>query len=960
MKLSSSNCKMLIWNVWSIANEEKLTNFLHIIEDKDINMACITETWFDRKSGTFSKRIKDAGYELHHSFREGKRGGGCAIIYKKNLSVKKGGASTSEWSSFEYTYVTFMVKSGRKMLIVCIYRKQEVSFDIFLHEWTSFTEKLFKTSELKLVVGDFNVWVDSADDKEAEKLCQLMNEYGLTQMVKEATQRNGHTLDHIYLNEYQLESRHEVFNETMGLTTDHRPIIMHIPMGRPEGKTHTVSYRKLKDVDMTMFKDDLQSALNNIESTQTNFVQHNTQYDYESRRVVEKYAPMKTWTKKEGQPVWLDQEYRKSRLLRRKFERIWRKDKTEENMKNYIQQKKLCTDMVIKKQTQHYTKVVADVGKCQKSLFKIANELLDKNNERVLPQHNDSKILANKFNKFYIEKVQKICQKIPHVEADPRFSRPFQGQRLEVFEPTTEEELKELIKQFGVKTSVEDPIPAELIKSSIDVLLPVYKELVNKSLAEGTMETAVSSVVDPLLKKFGLDTDVDNNYRPVNNLIFFSKLTERVVKVRIDNHMTVNALHESSEFGYKTHHNTETMMIGLFDDALRGFDENQATIVIFFDLSAAFDTIDTEKLLQILHDELGIGGVALQWFRSFLTGRTQRVRINDEFSDSLEVPCGTPQGSVLGPPLFNINVRSQPKVFQFCKFSTSSFADDSNGRRSFALKFQFHILKYDFVKCMNLIIEWSHAHFMSINPDKTELLLLYPPSLNKEVIIKGILFQDQCIRFSEFVKNVGVWIDKNLTLDKHVNNIVSNCYKILKDIGSIKKSLSRGDLEKLVHAAIANRLDYCNSLLMNIGKEHLTKLQKVQNTAARLVLGKRRRDSASQALRTLHWLKVESRIIFKTILLVFKVIRGTCSDNLKLQYKQFNGRPRDFLLLETPNYKTKYGKRLFDYNGSRLWNALPYELRMIENVELFKKGLKTLLFNGCDDLKNRAFKYINM
>jgi exonuclease III len=957
MKLSSANCKMLLWNVWSIANEEKLTNLIQILEDKDISIACITETWFDRKSGTFSRTIKNAGYDLHHAFRENKRGGGCAIIYKKNLSVKKGEASTTEFSSFEYSYVTFTVMSGRKVMIICIYRKQEISFNIFHDEWTSYMEKLFKISDTLLVMGDFNVWADRADDKDAEKLCQLMNGYGLTQMVEEPTQRSGHTLDHIYLNQYQIDSKHEVLNGTMGLTTDHLPIILHIPMGKTEGKIHTVSFRKLKDVDLTKFKEDLQSALNKIDSVQTNFVQHNTKFDEESRRVVEEHAPIKTWQRKEGQPVWLDQEYRKSRLLRRKYERIWKKDRSEENMNNYIQQKKLCTEMVINKQTKHYTKLVTDAGNCQKTLFKVANELLDKNNERVLPQHTDSKKLANEFNKFYIEKIQKIRQKIPHVEADSRFARPFQGQRLEVFEPTTEEELKELIKEFGVKTSVEDPIPAALIKVAIDVLLPVYKELVNKSLAEGTMETAVSSVIDPLLKKLGLDIDVNNNYRPVNNLIFFSKLTERVVQKRIDKHMTINALHEPSEFGYKTHHNTETMMIGLFDDALRGFDENQATIVVFLDLSAAFDTIDPDKLLQILHDELGIGGVALQWFRSFLTGRTQRVKVNDEFSDSLEVPCGTPQGSVLGPPLFNINVRSQPKVFQFCKFSTSSFADDSNGRKSFALKFQFHILKYDVVKCMNLIIEWSHAHFMKINPDKTEFLLLYPPSLNKEVIIKGVLFEDQCIRFSEFVKNVGVWIDKNLTLDKHVNNIVSHCYKILKDIGSIKKSLQKEDLEKLVHAAISSRLDYCNGLLMNVGQELLRKLQKLQNTAARLVLGKRRRDSARQALRVLHWLNVESRIVFKTILLVFKVIRGTCSDNLKLQFKQFNRRPGDFLLLETPNYKTKHGKRLFDYNGSRLWNALPYELRMEEDVVLFKKGLKTLLFDGCDDLKNRAFKY---
>ena len=87
---------------------------------------------------------------------------------------------------------------------------------------------------------------------------------------------------------------------------------------------------------------------------------------------------------------------------------------------------------------------------------------------------------------------------------------------------------------------------------------------------------------------------------------------------------------------------------------------------------------------------------------------------------------------------------------------------------------------------MKLIVEWSHDHFMKINPDKTELLLLYPPSLESEIIVRGILFDDQCIRFSEIVKNVGVYLDKNLDFTKHVNSITSHCYKILKDIGSIK------------------------------------------------------------------------------------------------------------------------------------------------------------------------------
>ena len=139
---------------------------------------------------------------------------------------------------------------------------------------------------------------------------------------------------------------------------------------------------------------------------------------------------------------------------------------------------------------------------------------------------------------------------------------------------------------------------------------------------------------------------------------------------------------------------------------------------------------------------------------------------------------------------------------------------------------------------------------------------------------------------SSQVKNVGVWVDQNLSMNKHINSIVSHCYKILRDISRIKKYLPRKELEQLVHAVVIFRLDYCNSLFVNLNKEQLFKLQKVQNSAARLILGVRRRDSAKLALRELHWLNIEARVSFKILLLVFKVVRGMC--HTKLTYKNFN------------------------------------------------------------------------
>ena len=527
------------------------------------------------------------------------------------------------------------------------------------------------------------------------------------------------------------------------------------------------------------------------------------------------------------------------------------------------------------------------------------------------------------------------------------------------FRLVTEEDIERIIKKKGIKTSFEDPIPSQLMRLSMDILLPMLTTLVNASLQQGSMEGIKESILDPLLKKYGLDPEEYKNFRPVNNLLFLSKLIERCADEQVDDHMTINCLHEGSQFAYKNNHSTELMMLDVTDEVLRGFDENHATVIIFLDLSAAFDTIDVEKLLQIMYDEIGLGGMVLQWFRSFLQGRTQRVKIEDEYSESLEVPCGAPQGSVLGPKCFNINVRSQRLVFKKCMFTSSSFADDANGRKQFALTFQFNVMTQSIPKCLDEIVSWSNGFFMKINPDKTEILLLCPPSLNSEIIIRGIIYNEQCIRFSSEVKNVGVILDQNLQMDTHIKHITSHCYKILKDIGRISNSLEQQHIERLVHSVISSRLDYCNCVFMNINKQHINKLQRVQNAAARLVLGKRKRDSATQALRQLHWLNVDARIVFKVLLLVYKMLYGMIPIDLGLRYKVFNGRPDKVLLLQTPNFKTAHGKRIFAYHASRLWNALPANVRSEENVDKFKKSVKTILFEGCEDLKKTAFKYNN-
>ena len=318
---------------------------------------------------------------------------------------------------------------------------------------------------------------------------------------------------------------------------------------------------------------------------------------------------------------------------------------------------------------------------------------------------------------------------------------------------------------------------------------------------------------------------------------------------------------------------------------------------------------------------------------------------------------GAPQGSVLGPKFFNAYVRSQPSVFESCDFKSSAFADDSNGMKTFALTFQYNVLKNDVPNCVNKIVEWMNEKFLKINPDKTELVLFHPESQRDNVIIRGTTIGGQCIRFSKKTKNVGVWLDENLNFDTHINHTVSHCYKLLKDIGSLRNVLTNNLTEQLVHAVICSRLDYCNSLLFNVNKSNIFKLQKVQNAAARLEARCGKRHSVSNVISNLHWLRIEARIVFKILLLVHKCIVGKCSNNLSITYKAYNRRPDDYLMLQQNKVNTNYGKRTFDYASSRLWNVVPMHLRSTENTDSFKKGIKTMLFADFNNFMKRVNKY---
>ena len=186
------------------------------------------------------------------------------------------------------------------------------------------------------------------------------------------------------------------------------------------------------------------------------------------------------------------------------------------------------------------------------------------------------------------------------------------------------------------------------------MFLPTLCKIVNLSLESGYLPPSLkTAVLTPLLKKPSLDHEIFKNYRPISNLTVVSKIIEKVVAVRLHEYLLSNHLHEPLQSAYKPFHSCETALVRVHNDVIRAIDNRQCVILLLLDLSAAFDTVAHEILLNRLNSKFGISGTALNWFQSYLTGRTQSVLINGNKSQPRNLSCGvTPRLCAWTYPLF--------------------------------------------------------------------------------------------------------------------------------------------------------------------------------------------------------------------------------------------------------------------------------------------------------------------
>lgn len=946
--------KFGLWNSRSVRN--KTESIVDGIIHHSLDVLALTETWLRSQDDLIIGELTPPGFILHHIPRppatEGH--GGVALLLRDQWKYDV--IDAGPFSSFEVLEVVIHVRNETIRIIV-IYRPppsqvNRVSWQDFINEFTDLLSHHTTTSGRLVIMGDFNIHINKSCDLKAKEFVDLLSIHNLKQHITEPTHAHGNTLDLVCTRtDDDIIDPSSVSVLPPGILSDHAWINFRANCKRPENRKKTITYRSWRLLDKAEYKNRLMRLKDEIDNeigistdrTLPAFING-------TREIIDDLVPLKTKrVSAKPAPAWYSHEVQIERAIRRRMEKKWRLTRAEVDQIEYKRQCTTVKNLLSVTKRNYYNQQVENCNGDQKKLFKIVNSLLHRKTQSILPNSNDDKMLAEQFSDFFISKIEKIRTSIQTNDvSDDQELTPITC-RLDQFEETTNEEVLKILRRTPSKQCRLDSLPTWLVKEYAAETSPFLTRIINDSLSSGEVPSDFKeAVILPLLKKPHLDRDNLANYRPVSNLNFIGKLLEKVVATRIKTYLAMHNLLEPFQSAYRSFHSTETALTKVFNDLAMAVDKKKVAILVLLDLTAAFDTIDHIILLQRCSENFGIQGKALDWLKSYITNRKQQVIINGEQSEPRSLHCGVPQGSILGPLLFIMYTSQLGAMLRTKNISFHLYADDTQ------LYFTSEIEDLDdqinhAERTIEMVKAWMESNMLKLNATKTEFLVIstkYHLDRLRETELK---FGEDIIQPSAKARNIGVTFDPTLSMVQHINTMSSCLNYHLRNIARIRKLITRSAAEKVVHALISSRLDYCNGLLQNLPASRLRPLQMAQNTAARIITLTPRSDHITPVLMALHWLPVQARISYKTATMTFKALHGLTPDYVSDMLAPYTTirplRSSNTALLQTAPYSTTHGKRAFSVAAPILWNALPEEIRQCDSYETFKSKLKTLLFN---------------
>ena len=849
-----------------------------------------------------------------------------------------------------------------KTVISCIYKHPKMKLELFKNKMCFIADNVFTKCSDTIFLGDMNCCPLLSNT--VKDICDL---YDLRNLIHEPTCHKGNTSTLI---DVVLVSNPRKYVKSLNcpceLSDFHNFVGAVTRRFAPSQRPRHINYRTYKNFNEADFCCDISTApfqVSDIFDDVEDMAWYTSQLLAD---IVNTHAPMKSKQVKCDSVPYMNSRLRKAiyarNMSRNKFRKFghkfWEENRRMRNKVVSIRKQSLKT---------YFSK---NCSKQDKSFWRTVSPFMSdkssRNGNNIILQEDDQTIVDDKqiseiFNDFFSniastigfdDSITSTTDSILKHKNHPSVVK-INGKFADrantfVFNEINPEIIQRKLKALNIrKATGYDGIPGKLLRLAHRELSVPIASLINTCISNNKFPGIMKAAeVSPIYKK--ADSLNKGNHRPVSVLTTVSKLYESVMNDQMIQHFI--HIFDDLLCAYRKGYSSQALLTKCLEDWKAALDHREIVGCIFMDLSKAFDCLPHSLLVAKLH-AYGFSYSACELIASYLCERRQRVKINNVRSEWKTLCKGVPQGSILGPLLFNAFIND---LFYFVeKCMLYNYADDNSmSHAAPAIQDVCSALEHD----GNIAIDWFESNGMQANPSKFQLMIMSPiPTEPVSITLKGntVIMSESC------VKVLGILIDNRLDFSQHISLMCSKAARQLNALARISKYLDQSSLKTIHNSFISSNFSYCPLVWHFCGKVNNEKIEKIQERSLRIL----QNDFTSSYHDMLRIAEMTPALIYRLRVLTLEVFKSLQKSNPPCLHDLFEINKTEYLmrnpmrLIQPKRRTTTYGIRTVSYIGANIWNQLPFISH--DTLHMSASEFKQLLnvWNG-PDLNSAICKYV--